>query len=138
MPDLEGRVTALETRVEVLRAEVQHSTDLGITATREALTAREAHQRNIELLNALRTTQAEHSRTLADHSRTLVDQSRTLAEHTGRFDSIDEKLGRLTLGMHTIESLLRRLLDLAIEPDEDPPSPTRGAGGDRWPIGGLS
>lgn len=104
MPDLEGRVTALETRVDMLRAEVQHSTDLGITATREALTAREAHQRNIELLNALRTTQAEHSRTLVDHSRTL-------AEHTGRFDSIDEKLGRLALGMHTVESLLRRLLD---------------------------
>lgn len=58
----------------------------------------------IELLNALRTTQAEHSRTLVDHSRTL-------AEHTGRFDSIDENLGRLTHGMHAIESLLRRLLD---------------------------
>ena len=53
-----------------------------------------AHRRNIELLNALLQTQAEHSR--------------ILAEHGGRLDAIDGKLGRLTLGMHTIESLLHR------------------------------
>lgn len=125
MPDLAGRVTALETRVDTLTTEVRHATDLGVIASREALTAREAHQQNIELLNALRMTQAEHGRALADHSRTLADHSRTLsdhsrilsdhsrtlAEHTGRFDSIDGKLGQLTLGMHAIESLLRRLVD---------------------------
>jgi len=54
-------------------------------------------QKNIELLNALRKTQAEHSQ--------------TLAEHGGRLDSIDGKLGQLALGVHTIESLLRRLVD---------------------------
>jgi len=125
VPDLEGRVTALETRVDTLTTEVRHATDLGVTASREALTARAAHQQNIELLNALRMTQAEHGRTLAEHSQTLAEHTqtlaehtqtlaehgRTLAEHTGRFDSIDGKLGQLTLGMHTIESLLRRLIE---------------------------
>jgi hypothetical protein len=33
-----------------------------------------------------------------------------LGEHSERLDSIDGKLGQLTLGMHTIESLLRELI----------------------------
>jgi len=99
MTELEDRVTALETRVDALTVEVRHATDLGVTATREAHTARDAHQRNIELLNAFRATQAEHSRTLAEHGRML-------GEHGDRLDAIDGKLGQLALGMHTIESLL--------------------------------
>ena len=59
MADLEDRVVALETRVDALTVEVRHATDLGVTATREAHTARDAHQRNSELLNALPATQAE-------------------------------------------------------------------------------
>lgn len=97
MPDLEQRVGDLETRVDQLAIDAAHATNLGATATREALTAREAHQRNIALLNALRETQAEHSRMHAEHSR--------------RFDAIDGTLGQLTLGMHTIDGLLRRLID---------------------------
>ena len=61
-------------------------------------------QKNIELLNALRKTQAEHSQTLGEHGHVL-------AEHSRRLDSIDGKLGQVTLGVHTIESLLRRLVD---------------------------
>lgn len=95
MANLVDRVAALETRVDELEVDVRHATDVGVTAARDAHTARDAHQRNIELLNALRATQAEHSR--------------TLAEHTARFDAIDGKLGQLTVGMHTIESLLRRM-----------------------------
>ena len=100
MANLAERVGALETRVGELEIEVRRATDLDVTATRDAHTARDAHQRNIELLNALRATQAAHSRTLAEHGHTL-------AEHTDRFDAIDGKLGQLTVGMHTIESLLR-------------------------------
>ena len=106
MAELEDRVTALETRVEALTVEVRHATGLEVTATREAHTAREAHQRNLELLYALRATQAEHSRTLAEHGRML-------GEHGVRLDAIDGKLGQLTLGMHTIESLLREMIDQA-------------------------
>lgn len=104
MPDLEYRVTALETRVDQLTADVRHAKDVGVTASREALTATEAHQRNIELLNALRTTQAEHSRILEEHDRRFDAIDR-------RFDAIDGKLGQLALGMHSIESLLTRLVD---------------------------
>lgn len=96
MPTLEDRVTTLESRVDTLAAEVEH-------ASREARTASQAHQKNIELLNALRATQAEHGRILADHGRILT-------AHGKRLDSIDGKLGQLTLGMHTIESLLHRLV----------------------------
>lgn len=104
MADLEDRVTALETRVDELAIEVSQTNDLSVTAARDALTGRQAHQRNIELLNALRKTQAEHSRVLAEHSRTL-------GGHGERLESIDGKLGQLTLGMHTVESLLRRLVE---------------------------
>jgi hypothetical protein len=97
VPSIEERVTALEFRVDRLGADGQHATDIAVVAAREALTAREAHQRNIELLNALRTTQMEHSRVLDEHSR--------------RFDTFDAKFGQLTVGMHTVESLLRRLVD---------------------------
>jgi hypothetical protein len=68
-----------------------------VTTLEAPLTARDAHRKNIELLNALRVTQAEHSATLADH--------------TSRLDAIDGKLGTLTVGMHTIETLLRRRVD---------------------------
>jgi uncharacterized coiled-coil protein SlyX len=121
LTELEDRVTALETRVDALTVEVRHATDLSITATREAHTAREAHQRNIELLNALRATQAEHSRTLAEHGRMLAEHSTRLdridgrleniESKLGRIDAIDGRLGQLALGMHTIESLLREMIE---------------------------
>ncbi|MGI8574954.1 MAG: hypothetical protein ACR2MA_06350 [Egibacteraceae bacterium] len=130
-------MTSLETRVDQLATQTAHATETGLTAAREALTAREAHQQNIELLNALRQTQLEQGQTLDEHTRTLDEHTRTLAEHTrildehshiltahsgrldshdarldsidARLDSIDDKLGALMLGMHTVESLLRRL-----------------------------
>lgn len=104
MADLEDRVRTLEARVDRLDVEVRHAADLGVAARRDALTAQEAHQRNIDLLNALRVTQAEHTRMLAEHSRVHT-------EHSQRFDAIDGKLGQLALGMHTIESLLRQLIE---------------------------
>jgi hypothetical protein len=97
VPDLEERVRALESRMNLLEAETRHGTDIAVIAAREALTAREAHQKNIELLNALRVTQAEHTQRLD-----AVE---------GRLYTIDGKLGQLTVGVHTIESLLRRLVD---------------------------
>lgn len=117
MPELEERVSALEHRVDVLTGDVGRATDLSVTAGREALTAREAHQHNVELLNALRQTQAEHSATLAEHSATLAEHSATLAEHgrilahhTTRFDHQDEALAQLAVGMYSIERLLTRLV----------------------------
>lgn len=93
----EDRVGALETRVDELEVDVRHATDVGSEARRIALGAEAAHQRNIELLNALRVTQAEHRRMHTEHSR--------------RFDTIDSKLGQLTVGMHAIESMLQTLIE---------------------------
>ncbi|NEE00869.1 hypothetical protein [Phytoactinopolyspora halotolerans] len=104
MSSLEERVTALESRVDDLAARNGHTAGIAVEAAHDARTARDAHQQNIELLNALRKTQAEHSRALAEHGRML-------AEHSERLDSIDGKLGQLTVGVHTIESLLHRLVD---------------------------
>jgi hypothetical protein len=97
VPSLEERVTALEARVEDLATETRHRTDLAVMASREALTAREAHQKNIELLHALRHTQMEHGQRLD-----TIDS---------RLDHVDGKLGKLTVGMHAIEGLLRRLIN---------------------------
>jgi hypothetical protein len=101
---LEERVTALESRVEQLAQDQRHSTDIAVTAAREALTAREAHQKNIELLNALRKTQAEHT-----HRLDRIDGRQDTMD--GRLDRIEGSLGVLTVGVHSIESLLTRLVD---------------------------
>jgi hypothetical protein len=108
MPRLEERVTAVETRMDQLSMQNGHTTDLAVAAARDALTAREAHQKNIELLNALRQTQAEHTQTLAEHTQRLD----SIENKLGELDTIKGKLGQLTVGMHTIETLLlRRLAD---------------------------
>jgi phage shock protein A len=115
---LEERVTALEARVDQLARDQRHSTDISVTAAREALTAREAHQKNIELLNALRKTQAEHTQRLErmDERFDRVDERFDRIEGRqdtmdGRLDRIEGSLGVLTVGVHSIESLLTRLVD---------------------------
>lgn len=107
MTSLEERVAALETRVEELAAHSEHATDLAVTAAREALTAREAHQRNIELLNALRKTQAEHTQLLAEHGHRLDSIDAKLED----LDGIKGSLGVLTAGMHTLQLMLGRLVE---------------------------
>jgi chromosome segregation ATPase len=115
---LEERVTALESRVDQLAQDQRHSTDIAVTAAREALTAREAHQKNIELLNALRKTQAEHTHRLdridgrldrIDGRLDRIDGRQDTMD--GRLDRIEGSLGVLTVGVHSIESLLNRLVD---------------------------
>ena len=84
---------------------------MSASASRAAQSAVAAHQRNIDLLNALRETQAEHSRVLAEHSRVLAEHGRRLDGIDTNLDAVHGKLGQLALGMHTIEDLLRRALD---------------------------
>lgn len=95
MPELDDRVDVLETRVDA------HDDEVG-RAARQAMTATEAHRRNIELLNALRETQAEHTRRLGS-IETRVGSIET------RVGSIDGTLGQMALGMHAIESILARM-----------------------------
>lgn len=71
-----------------------------LDATREAGAATVAHHKNIELLNALRDTQGEHTRILGEHTRIL-------GEHSAQRDSIRGVLGQVTVGVHAIEMLLR-------------------------------
>jgi hypothetical protein len=104
MPDIEDRVAALETRVDDLTVEVRHATDVSRTAST-------AHQKNVALINAIRETQAEHSRILAEHDRRFDTIDRRFDTIDGRMNAIDGKLGQLTLGMHAIESLLRRMVE---------------------------
>ena len=111
MASLEERVSALEARVDQLAQDQRHSTDTAVTAAREALTAREAHQKNIELLNALRKTQSEHTQKLdrMDERFDRIDGRQDTMD--GRLDRIEGSLGILTVGVHSIESLLTRLVD---------------------------
>ena len=118
MASLEERVTALEARVDQLAQDQRHSTDIAVTGAREALTAREAHQKNIELLNAVRKTQTEHTQRLdrLDERFDRVDERFDRIEGRqdtmdGRLDRIEGSLGVLTVGVHSIESLLTRLVD---------------------------
>jgi septal ring factor EnvC (AmiA/AmiB activator) len=108
------RLGELEARMDDLEVETRRTM---AAVSRDALAATRAHRSNLDLLNALRASQADHSRTLAGHTRTLAGHTRTLAEHSrahdehrARFDALDATLARLAVGMHTIESLLRRAL----------------------------
>jgi hypothetical protein len=111
---LEERVTALEERVDQLTLDSRY-------AVHTSLAARDAHLKNIELLNALRQTQveqggtlkshgtmlAEHSAVLAEHSAVLAEHSAVLNEHSVLLNEHTTILGKLLVGMHAIESLLR-------------------------------
>lgn len=108
---LERRVDALESRVDELAGETRQATAVSAAASQDAATALAAHRQNTRLLTALRETQAEHSRTLAEHSRRFDAVDARFDAVDVRFDAIERTLGGLTVGMHTIESLLRRALD---------------------------
>ncbi|WP_370323792.1 hypothetical protein [Euzebya sp.] len=104
MPDLEGRITDVEQRVDAFESGLDD--------------IRTARRHDVELLSALRQTQVEHSAVLADHTAILAEHTAILAEHsamhaehTRRFDRIDRTLGELTVGMHAIEGLLTRLVE---------------------------
>lgn len=97
MPDLEGRITDVEHRVDTVESGLDD--------------VRTARRHDVEQLSALRQTQVEHSTILAEHSAILVEHSAMHAEHTRRFDRIDSTLGELTVGMHAIERLLTRLVE---------------------------
>jgi hypothetical protein len=101
------RLGELEARMDDLEVETRRTMAV---VSRDALAATRAHRSNLDLLNALRASQADHSRTLAGHTRTLAEHSRAHDEHRARFDALDATLARLAVGMHTIESLLRRAL----------------------------
>ena len=101
------RLDELEARMDDLEVETRRTM---AAVSRDALAATRAHRSNLDLLNALRASQADHSRTLAGHTRTLAEHSRAHDEHRARFDALDATLARLAVGMHTIESLLRRAL----------------------------
>jgi septal ring factor EnvC (AmiA/AmiB activator) len=111
MPTLEERATALETRVDELAMWNSHTAEVAVTAMRDALTARRTHLENLELLNALRLTHAEHTKRLTEHTKKLTEHDRRFDAVDQRLDEIHGKLGQLTVGMHTIETLLRRLAD---------------------------
>ena len=104
LDDLDHRVSRLEHEVAHLRTSAQHATDVAGNAHNKAMTAEAAHHKNIELLNALHRTQAEHAQVLAEHSRRFDAVDR-------RLDAIDEKLGGLATGTHAVEQLLTRLVE---------------------------
>ncbi len=97
MPDLEGRLTDVEHRVDVVESGVDD--------------VRTARRHDVELLTALRQTQVEQSAVLADHSAVLAEHSTVLAEHTRRFDRIDSALGGLMVDVHAIERIPTRLTE---------------------------
>jgi hypothetical protein len=111
MASLEERVAALEARMGEIAARGDHAADLAVVAAREALTAREAHQRNVELLNALRKTQAEHGRRFDSIDRRMSVVEDRLGTVEDRLGTVDGKLGTVAAGMHRIESLLNRLVE---------------------------
>lgn len=111
MPILEERVTGLEIRVDELTVRCGD-------AARDAASAKDAQRQNIQLLNALRTTQAEHTRILHlhstkldEHSRKLDEHGRILDQHTQILNEHTTILRKLTVGMHGIERMLKYLID---------------------------
>ena len=113
----------LARRLDHLEREVEHlRSDQAITRAMSAMTDRDLTDIHAKLdahtksLNALHQTQVEQGKVLADHGRVLADHGERLGRVEGRLERIEGSLGGLTVGMHTIEGLLRRLTDA---PDGD-------------------
>jgi ABC-type transporter Mla subunit MlaD len=107
----EDRMTVAEHRLDDVEG-------VAARASRLAESALTAHRYNIRMLNALAETQAEHSARFdrIDQRLDRVDQrldrvDQRLDRVDQRLDEVGGSLGRLTAGMHTIESLLRRVVD---------------------------
>lgn len=104
-------MAGVEERVDGLTVEVRQAADVSAAASRDAQVALAAHRRNTRLLNALRETQADHSRRFDVIHARLEGIDARLEGIDARLNRFDGTFGRLTVGMHTIESLLRRALD---------------------------
>jgi hypothetical protein len=136
-------VTVLEARVDELAVKVERDREIAWTAYREAQDARVWHKHNVELLRAVRESQAEHTTTLAEHGQILAEQGRILAEHGRilaehtttltehgrilvehgrRLDNIEGKLGTITLGVHDIQLMLRHLVEREGGESASPPA----------------
>lgn len=107
----DDRMTTLETRVDRHDVAIADVTERSDVASREARMAMQAHLQNVALLNAMRATQAEHTKTLVRHEARLDTIDGRLGSLEDRMGSIEGTLGGLTVGMHAIEGLLQRLVD---------------------------
>lgn len=95
--ELARRLDRLEHEVEHLRSDQALNRALTAMADRDLADIHAKLDANTRSLNALHQTQ--------------VEQGQRLDRVEGRLDEINGSLGGLTTGMHTMETLLRRLTD---------------------------
>src|SRR5690606_18688450 len=93
------RITALETRMDRNEAAVAHATSTAETAVL-------AHRQNVRLLNAVRATQAEHSRRLDTIDGRLDTMDGRLDTMDGRLDSVDRRLDTMVGRLAAVEGRL--------------------------------
>ena len=122
MPDinnLERRVSALEDDVSDLYTRDRDTRNIGLDADERARAAQEAHRQNVRMLNAIRETQAEHSRRLGAVEQRLGAVEQRLDAVEQRLDAIEEKLGGMMVMMHEMHRILTRLAEDAGFGDDD-------------------
>jgi transposase-like protein len=109
-PDLDRRVTRLEQEMIELRQDTSLANTLAREAGLEVSVVHANYRAHTHTLNALRETQAEHSRILGEHSQmhrghtrtlntlreTQAEHSRILHEHTGLHQEHSRILGEHT------------------------------------------
>jgi hypothetical protein len=84
--ELRRRLEALEAEVHDMREEQAATRHLAVNSDRDVAALQEQRRADVQLMQALRQTQLEHSKTLAEHSKllgALVAGQVAIMEHLG-------------------------------------------------------
>ncbi|MEU7298868.1 hypothetical protein [Streptomyces sp. NPDC007206] len=93
MEELRRRLEALEARVDEVVEQQAATRHLAVNSDRDVAALQEQRRADMQLMQALRQTQLEHSKTLAEHSKLLgalvsgqvamMEQLESLTTHVG-------------------------------------------------------
>ncbi|MER5542984.1 hypothetical protein ABT072_11165 [Streptomyces sp. NPDC002589] len=82
MEELRRRVEALEAEVHDMREEQAATRHLAVNSDRDVAALQEQRRADMQLMQALRQTQLEHSKMLVAHGKVLEAHTKTLEEHS--------------------------------------------------------
>ncbi|WP_369389009.1 hypothetical protein AB5J72_16480 [Streptomyces sp. CG1] len=114
MEELRRRLEALEARVDEVAEQQAATRHLAVNSDRDVAALQEQRRADMQLMQALRQTQLEHSKTLQEHSKLLGALVSSQVAMT-------EQLGSLTAQVGSLTTQVGAIIDhLGITPPEQP------------------
>ncbi|MER6067388.1 hypothetical protein ABT187_00710 [Streptomyces sp. NPDC001817] len=104
--ELRRRLEALEAEVHDMREEQAATRHLAVNSDRDVAALQEQRRADVQLMQALRQTQLEHSKVLEAHSKTLEEHSKLLGALVSGQVAMMEQLGSLSAHVGAITNHL--------------------------------